>query len=233
MAVDLLGALKLLFICSNTYINAFLSNPKFVMNLKKQKYLCDGTYVETFTYDLLLKLISHYRHNVPIVWMHKILQNAIICADIGLTMTDQNQQLPMMWTLFARCWAIKLPKMCRSRYTGVLNRWIVWFSPNLMVRIVDQLLMWLALKLLSRRLYFALVSSSWSHQAKSGPLQAGLSNAYAVVSSDDDRRPSHLGGASSSIRTTWSSQRNRWLLIRLATYMSLQSSYSYRLVRIR
>ena len=31
---------------------------------------------------------------------------------------------------------------------------------------------------------------------------------------------------SSSIRTTWPSQRNRWILIRLATSMSLKSSYS-------
>ena len=36
-----------------------------------------------------------------------------------------------------------------------------------------------------------------------------LSNAYAVVPAGDDRRPS------SSIRTTWPSQRNRWILIRL------------------
>ena len=42
-----------------------------------------------------------------------------------------------------------------------------------------------------------------------------------------------LGEASSSIRTTWPSQRNGCLLIRLTTPMSLKSSYSSRLVRIR
>ena len=40
-----------------------------------------------------------------------------------------------------------------------------------------------AWKLLSRRLCFARVSSSRSHRAKSGPLQPGSSNAYAVISS--------------------------------------------------
>ena len=41
-------------------------------------------------------------------------------------------------------------------------------------------------------LCFTRTSSSWSHQAKSGPLQPGLSNAYAVVPSDGDRPPPHL-----------------------------------------
>ena len=41
-----------------------------------------------------------------------------------------------------------------------------------------------------------------------------------------------LGGASSSIRTTWPSQRNLSLLIHLATSMPLKSSYSSRLVLI-
>ena len=48
-----------------------------------------------------------------------------------------------------------------------------------------------ALKLLSRRLCYARASSSLSHQAKSGPLQTGLSNAYAVILAADDRRPPH------------------------------------------
>ena len=49
-----------------------------------------------------------------------------------------------------------------------------------------------ALKLLSRRLCLARASSSWSHRAKSGPLQPGLSNAYAVVLSVlEGRRPPH------------------------------------------
>ena len=46
-----------------------------------------------------------------------------------------------------------------------------------------------ALKLPSRRLCFAHVSSSWSHHSKSGPLQAGLSNGYAVVPLADSHQP--------------------------------------------
>ena len=42
-----------------------------------------------------------------------------------------------------------------------------------------------------------------------------------------------LGGESSSIRTTCASLQHRWILIRLATSMSLKSSYSSRLVWIR
>ena len=48
-----------------------------------------------------------------------------------------------------------------------------------------------ALKLLARRLCFTSASASWSHQAKSGPLQSDLSNANAVVPVADDRRPPH------------------------------------------
>ena len=48
-----------------------------------------------------------------------------------------------------------------------------------------------ALKLLPRRLCFARASSSWSHQAKSGPLQPGLYNVYAHVKPADDRQPSY------------------------------------------
>ena len=36
----------------------------------------------------------------------------------------------------------------------------------------------------------------------------------------------HLVGASSSIRTTCTSQRSRWILVRCTTSMSLRSSYS-------
>ena len=48
-----------------------------------------------------------------------------------------------------------------------------------------------ALILLFRRLYFARAASSWSYQAKSGPLQPGLSNAYAFVPAADDRQTPH------------------------------------------
>ena len=42
-----------------------------------------------------------------------------------------------------------------------------------------------------------------------------------------------LSGASSSIRTTWPSQRSRWILIRCTSSMSLRSSYSSLLNRMR
>ena len=43
----------------------------------------------------------------------------------------------------------------------------------------------------------------------------------------------HLAGASSSIRTTWPSQRSHWILIRCTTSMSLRSSYSSLLIWMR
>ena len=56
-----------------------------------------------------------------------------------------------------------------------------------------------ASKLLCRHLYFACASSSSSRQAKSGPLQRGLSYSYAVVPSAADRQHSHKHSSRRSV----------------------------------
>ena len=48
-----------------------------------------------------------------------------------------------------------------------------------------------------------------------------------------DHRIKHTSRRSVFIHPNDMAERNRWLLIRLATFMSLKSSYSCRLVRIR
>ena len=85
-----------------------------------------------------------------------------------------------------------------------------------------------ALKLLSRCLCFARACYSSSHRAKSGPLQPGLTNAYAVVPPAADRQAPHQTLFSRRNVFIQPGQRNSRILIRLATSMSLKSSYSFR-----
>ena len=78
-----------------------------------------------------------------------------------------------------------------------------------------------AIKLRSRRLYFARASSSWLHHLKSEPLQPGLSNGYAVVPPADGHQAPHQTLLSEEhlhpSERHGSAGSNRWLLIRLAT----------------
>ena len=55
----------------------------------------------------------------------------------------------------------------------------------------------------------------------------------STPTSADPRLKYSSAGAFSSIRTTWPSQRSRWILIRCTIYKSLRSSYTSLLYRMR
>ena len=77
----------------------------------------------------------------------------------------------------------------------------------------------------SRRLFLLRVYASWSLQRIQGrPLRR-----LPWIPASNTR----LTGVSSSVQTTWPSQRRHWILIRCTTSMSLSSSYSSLLYRMQ
>ena len=85
----------------------------------------------------------------------------------------------------------------------------------------------------SWRLYFLRAYASWLHLSMTGLPRFGFSNGYKVIRLlQIPASNTCLAGASSSIRTAWPSQRSRWIL-RCITSMSLRSSYSSLLNRMR